>query len=97
MQSLSSLSTSSLRVREAISPLLNTLPITLSKDMTLGLSVSRMLIFESDCDWRGVLRVALSVEEKRGEVLVERVEVPLPLIAETLWLILEEFVEFSLN
>ena len=88
---------SSWLVREAIRLLLNTFPITLSKERTWGLSVSGVLVFEWEGDWQGVFGVALSVKETRSEVRVERVEVDLPFIADTCWLIFDEFDEISIK
>ena len=94
MQTRTALSTASLLVREAIKFFLNTFPITLSKDKIWGLLVSGVLMLEWEGDWRGVLCVALSVDETQAEVRVDRVEVDFPFISDTCWLIFDESDEF---
>ena len=79
MQSRTSLKTASLLVSDAMRPLLKTFPTTRSNDITWGLSVSGVLKFECEEDLRGVLVVALSVNDTRGEALVDREESVFPL------------------
>ena len=80
MQSRTSFRTLSLLVREAISPLLNTLPATFSNEITWGLSVSGVLRLKCEKDRRRVLVVGLSVKDTRGEALFARVEADFPFI-----------------
>ena len=97
MQSRFSFITASLLVREAINPLLNTLPTTFSKEITWGLSVSGVLRLECEEDWRGVLVVGLLVKNTRGEALFARVQADFQFIDDACWLILDEVFVFSIK
>ena len=89
---------SSWLVREKIRLLLNTFPITLSKERNWGLSVSEVLVFQWEGDWQDVFGVALSVKETQSEVRVERVEVDLRLSLRTLvGSFLMSLMKFQLN
>ena len=79
MQSRTSFKTASLLVSDAMRPLLKTFPTTRSNDITWGLSVSGVLKFECEEYLRGVFVVALSVNDTRGEALVDREESVFPL------------------
>ena len=97
MQSRTSFKTASLLVSDAMRPLLKTFPTTRSNDITWGLSVSGVLRLECDEDLRGVLVVALSVNDTRGEALVDRVERDFPLREDACWLIVDEIFVFSIK